>query len=405
MNFFLQFGHGMKQMSIDLAKKWGEATVILSPRDIKPDQLAQWSPSFLKNNVHTLFDPQMYYPHSNNPNLMKYRFWNTHVTTIANTSSHIDMEKILNSIIKYNQDAQTENIILPSPLIPYDGNISLWLEKWTKISKEIISVANIKGLNNSYYTLALPANILLNEESIIEEILFQIEKFDIKGFYIIAETPNRQYLVEEPLWLSNITQLCAGLKLDGRKVIMGYGNHQMLCLSCTGIDAIASGNFLNVRSFANKFEKTEEIKRKTNWYYNPMALPEYKISFLDVAYSEKMMQAMLPPKNMFSDFIAPLFNTKLKPSDIYISETDLFKHYLHCLYVQCKELTKTSFDESITSNELLLSNAEKRIAMLEKNAIFAQTRSFRDLIDVSKSVLIRLQEKRGFALAREWNNF
>ena len=93
----------------------------------------------------------------------------------------------------------------------------------------------------------------------VEEILFQIEKFDIKGFYIIAETPNRQYLVEEPLWLSNITQLCAGLKLDGRKVIMGYGNHQMLCLSCTGIDAIASGNFLNVRSFANKFEKTEEI--------------------------------------------------------------------------------------------------------------------------------------------------
>ena len=148
MNFFLQFGHGMKQMSIDLAKKWGEATVILSPRDITPDQLVQWSPSFLKNNVHTLFDPQMYYPRSNNPNLMKYHFWNTHVTTIANNGSHIKMETILDSIIKYNQDAQTKNIILPSPLIPYDGNINLWLEKWTKISKEIISIANTKGLNN-----------------------------------------------------------------------------------------------------------------------------------------------------------------------------------------------------------------------------------------------------------------
>ena len=43
--------------------------------------------------------------------------------------------------------------------------------------------------------------------------------------------------------------------------------------------------------------------------------------------------------------------------------------------------------------------------MLEKNAIFAQTRSFRDLIDVSKSVLIRLQEKRGLALAQDWNDF
>ena len=405
MKFFLQFGHGMKQMSIDLAKKWGEATVILSPRDIKPDQLTQWSPYFLKNNVHTLFDPQMYYPRSNNPNLMKYNFWNNHVSTIANEGLRTEMEKILDLIIKYNQDAQTEDIILPCPLIPYEGNKSLWFEKWRKISNEIISVANNKGLNNSYYTLALPANILLNEESIIEEILYQIEKFDIMGFYIIAETPNRQYLVEEPLWLNNIAQLCAGLKLDGRKVIMGYGNHQMLCLSCTGIDALASGNFLNVRSFANKFEKTEEIKRKTSWYYHPLALSEYKISFLDVAYSEKIMHTMLPPKNMFSDFIAPLFNTQLKPSDVYISETDLFKHYLHCLYVQCNELTKTSFDEAITANELLLSNAEKRICMLEKNAIFAQTRSFRDLIDVSKSVLIRLQEKRGFALAQEWNDF
>ena len=403
MNFFLQFGHGMKQMSIDLAKKWGEATVILSPRDIKPEQLAQWAPTFEKNNVHTLFDPQMYYPRSSNPNLMKYHFWNKHVTTMANNGSHIEIEKIIDSVIKYNQDAQTVDVILPSPLIPYEGNISEWLERWTKISNEIISVANYKGLKDCYYTIALPANILLNEESIIDDILYQIEKFDISGFYVICETPNRQYLVEEPLWLNNIAQLCAGLKLDGRKVIMGYGNHQMLCLSCTGIDALASGNFLNVRSFTNKFEKTDEIKRKTNWYYHPLALSEYKISFLDVAYSRKMLNTMIPPKNMFNDYIAPIFNATLKPSDIYISETDLFKHYLHCLYVQCKELTKSSFDETVNANELLLANAENRMSILEKNAIFAQTRSFRDLIDVSKSVLIRLQEKRGFALAQEWN--
>lgn len=35
MELYLQFGYGMKQLSIDLAEKWGKATVILSPRDIK----------------------------------------------------------------------------------------------------------------------------------------------------------------------------------------------------------------------------------------------------------------------------------------------------------------------------------------------------------------------------------
>ena len=38
MELYLQLGYGMKQLSIDLAKKWGKATVILSPRDIPPEK-------------------------------------------------------------------------------------------------------------------------------------------------------------------------------------------------------------------------------------------------------------------------------------------------------------------------------------------------------------------------------
>ncbi len=405
MKLYLQFGNKMKQMSIDLAEKWGEATVILSPRDISPTQLNNWSHLFKKSNVHTMFDPQLYYPLSNNPNLLSYSYWNKHVTTYASEGFTSTVEGIIDSILEYNKIAKTDTIIVPCPLISYENNIDDWFKKWKKISKEFIECANRKNISNAFYTLALPANVLLHGEDIIDDMLLQIEQFDVPGFYIIAETPSRQYLVEEPLWLSNIMQLCAGLKLDGRKVIMGYGNHQMLCLSCAGIDALASGNYLNVRSFTNKFEKREEIKRKTNWYYNPLALSEYKIPFLDIAFTSRKLDMMFPPQSMRNDFITPLFESKTPPSTIHISETDLFKHYLHCLHVQCSELSKNTFEETFNINELLLSTAQKRISDLEASGIFAQTRSFRDEVDVTRSALIRLQTKRGLALSQEWKNF
>ena len=62
MELYLQFGYGMKSLTLQLAQKWGGATVILSPRDISPMQLVNWSKDFEKNNVKTLFDPQLFYP-------------------------------------------------------------------------------------------------------------------------------------------------------------------------------------------------------------------------------------------------------------------------------------------------------------------------------------------------------
>ena len=51
MQLYLQFGYGMKALTIDLAKKWGGVSVILSPRDMSPKQLEAWSKDFAKNGV------------------------------------------------------------------------------------------------------------------------------------------------------------------------------------------------------------------------------------------------------------------------------------------------------------------------------------------------------------------
>lgn len=46
---------------------------------------------------------------------------------------------------------------------------------------------------------------------------------------------------QNPIWFTNLLSLVAGLKLLEKEVIVGYANHQMLALACTGVDAIATG--------------------------------------------------------------------------------------------------------------------------------------------------------------------
>ena len=105
----------------------------------------------------------------------------------------------------------------------------------------------------------------------------------------MAEHPTSDYLADDPLWLGNLLNLSAGLKLQGREVVVGYCSHQMLCLAAANVDAIASGTFLNVRSFStNRFQQPEEDSKgkRANWYYCPQALSEYKIAFLDLGFGK-----------------------------------------------------------------------------------------------------------------------
>jgi len=51
MELYLQFGHGMKQIAMDLSKEWKSTTAILSPRDISLAWLQTWKNGFEKAGV------------------------------------------------------------------------------------------------------------------------------------------------------------------------------------------------------------------------------------------------------------------------------------------------------------------------------------------------------------------
>ena len=115
MELYLQFGYGMKQLSIDLAEKWGKATVILSPRDIKENSLWKWCREFTAHNINLLFDPQCYYPKQNHKNLSMYGYHNlVNYTNIGKKDNVTKEEQLLTKIKEYNDIANTIEYIVPS---------------------------------------------------------------------------------------------------------------------------------------------------------------------------------------------------------------------------------------------------------------------------------------------------
>ena len=402
MELYLQFGHGMKALTLDLAKKWDHTSVILSPRDMTPEQLEVWSKDFEKAGVDCYFDPQCYCPKSELKRLAQYSYWDSNLNTnLQSSDTPIDSE--IKGIKYYNDVAKSKAYILPSILNPYS---SVWATSFMLQSKRFIEAAKrIMGDKPIYITLAFPKDFLIQNESVIEPILQEILDWNVDGYYVIAEALERKYLTDNPMWLSNVLHICATLKSANKKVIYGYGNHQMLPLALLKADAMASGTWLNVRSFTNRFVDLDEQKRKSTWVYYPESLSEYKMSFMDWAFNHGYLESMRSADKGFLDIsINKIFQSSAQPSATGFNETDAFKHYLCCLKHQIELLDKPSYKEAFGSYEMLLMTAEREIERLESKGVYAQARSFRDVIDVNRAALMQLDKGHGFSLGMMWKS-
>lgn len=400
MELFLQFGHGMKGLTLDLSKKWGGASVVLSPRDMTPLQLERWSKDFETNKVSCYFDPQCYCPKGDPKCLVNYKYWDTNLNTNLQAGMS-SIEQKLEYIKLYNDIAKTKAYILPSILNPYEAD---WDATFISQLKLFIKYAHKQMTDKPIFaTLALPKEFLVQSETTIEPVLQQILDLDVDGYYIIAEALDKKYLTDNPMWLSNIFHICAAIKILGKKVIYGYGNHQLLPLALIQIDAMASGTWLNVRSFTNRFINTDEQRRRSTWVYYPEALSEYKLSFLDWAFNIECLPTMQSKdKDFLDENINKIFKANVPPSSTGFNETDAFKHYLCCLKHQVGLLEKKTYEEAFESYAMILNTAEREIERLEKAGVYAQTRSFKNFIDVNRAAITRLDKNHGFALKMSW---
>jgi len=398
MKFYIQMGHGMQCICRDLSMLWNGATTILSPLNISEDKLSFFSQSLLKLNGQVILDPQMYSPRKYHKNLQKYSYWpKKDITNIELGEYKI----VLKSLYRINEQIQSEAFILPSSTT---GRIDeLWNNIQNAIANQAKQITNSKDL---IHTIALKSEVLSDEYQ-VEKIIQYTNQWNVDGVYIVCEHPERYYLVDKPLWVVNLLSLVAGIKRQGKSVIVGYTNHQMLCLSLAKCDAIAAGTFLNLRWFQPEHFETidgdNEKSKRTKWYYCPQAFSEYKLTYLDVAKKANLLSRMSPPKTMANTFSKILFGDVI-PSSTNYSEGDSHRHYLHCLKVQCELATKATYKETRDAHLALLETASRLTTGLRNEKIKGQDRDFSEIVDVIEAAISIFDKEYGFSLSKEWNS-
>lgn len=398
MDLYLQFGYGMMSLCKDLIKKWNGGTVVLSPRDLSKSQMDKFSRELSSINGRVVIDPQFYLPHANHGRLTSHEFWpNDYNTSLFSKSDITKMLLILKD--SYNDKFDSSFFILPS----FFGSIIN--NDWYNHNNLVVEASKGLGIKQErYLTISLSSAVLCSEDQ-IHLLLEYLEDIDVDGFYVVPEPPTKSYLVDNPIWLLNLLDLCAGMKLLKKKVVVGYSSHQMLCLALTKVDAISSGTWLNVRSFnTDKFNEAEEsVSKRSTWYYCPQSLSEYQIPFLDLAQRLGKLDALRTDTSFDSTYSDILFSGA-QPSSVNFNESYAFKHYLHCLKVQTSLSAKPTYIDTRESLKMQLETSNILTQDFNKSGIRGRDRDFSKVSDINLSAIDAFQQIRGLIMNLSWNS-
>lgn len=390
MRLLIQYGYGMKAMTEHLAGVLPSAGVVLSPRDIDQRSAISLSERVRKAGCSLFLDPQIYALSGGHELKVtpEYDFWPRVVDV-----TQVPWEDVVRRLEVVNGLLRSEAIILPSPYTKKIDNAYL-------AAQDRVVAASADKSRPAYLTLCLSPRVLSSEKD-LTVLLSKAEEWRVDGYYVIPERPDGDYLTDDPLWMSNLLRLCAGLKLKGKNVVVGYASHQLLALTCAGVDAIASGTYMNVRSFTmDKFlahSKKDYAKRKA-WYYCPQSLSEFSVQYLDIAFARQKLSAMRPLVSACKPYVEMLFSGR-RPSLSGFKEPDGFRHYLVGLAAQCAEVSsgrKFSVRYDMVKN--VYKAAAEILSFLHKYEIRGQSRDFEDFVDVSISALDMFKEDHGFLL-------
>lgn len=399
MELYLQFGHAMMEHCRTLLTAWGGGTVVLSPRDLKHNQLLKMGKDIAAiPGGECLLDPQFYLPRADHEKLTSHAYWPTDYQT-GMFWHGAPLTRLIGELRQLNSEIGCSRFLLPGLLAAHVD------DDWLAVQRAIVSEGQGSGFSGEVVaTIALSADAVRDADQ-VATLIESAEAWGAVSYYVVCEHPNGDYLTSDPNWLANVLDLAAGLRLMGARVILGYCSHQMLIAGAAKVAAIASGTWMNVRSFPqDKFKAAfdDDIKRKSVWYYCPQALSEYKIPFLDIAQRLGVLSLMAPPPLADGGYTAALFSGT-QPSAVEFGEQAAFRHYLHALKCQVAALPQGSFDEAVEAHQSLLVSAETLLERLHGANIRGQLRDFADIVDVNRAALGLFAALRGPVMRREWS--
>lgn len=401
MELYLQMGHGMMGHCYELINKWGKGTAVISPKNMNHEQILTFSQKINGCGGSVLIDPQFYIPRTSQGNLQNHPFWpdNFDTATFFNGSGLDVMIDVL--VNDYITPSNASGIIIPSLYLADEVS-----SDWDSVNGLIINSFDRHTLGlPKYLTLCLGVDILKSEEK-THELIEIVEDYPVDGYYIIPVHPNNDYLVDDMTWLLNLVDLVAGIKLNNKKVIVGYCSHQMLALGLAKVDAICSGIWLKTRVFPlGDFDEEDEsgFAQRRVWYYCPQSLSEYQIPTLDVAHRTGLLDQLKTDGSYRSEYAETLFSGA-QPTTVDFREPDAFRHYLQCLSVQCKESEKTTYEDTKEYLYLQFEAAADLTDYFRSNGIRGRNRDFANIADSNLALLDAFDAIRGLVYKTTWNS-
>ena len=395
MELYLQLGHGMQALAQELIKSWGNGNVIISPVNLQQDKLVAFSKKIQAAGGQVLFDPQMFYPKEGHLKLQAYDYWPAQGVSITSGDGHAAINR---ELLKINNLINSTDVILPG--IEMAEEQFTYGLNWMNSSASYFSQKTDKPL---LATLCLYPETIRNAAA-IEALVEQLKAIPVSGYYIIPHPSNNEYIVSDLSWVIGLLKLITCLKLAKKKVIVGYSNHQGLLYALANVDGIASGTYMNTRSFhPAKFKspKDDDIKHKSTWYYLPTAFSEYKATLLDVAMQRGYLDAFYSHGEFQNPYSEMLFKGA-QPSSTNYNETNSFKHYLHCLKVQCDMLSLDTYQETYAAYEFMLNTAENQMREFKRHGMSGQNRDFAPAVEANRVAMCANNEDYGFRLQLDW---
>ncbi len=180
MELFLQFGYGMMSLSKEFISSWGGGTVILSPRDLEPNQIEKIGADLSEINGKSLIDPQFYLPRADHHRLTSYDYWPKDYDTQG--FSERNRKLMLKALVGLNRLVGTNELIVPGERA--DVVEDLWLDSQNAL---------LKAAKNST-DKPLIATICLSSEAVrsneqINSVIQVAESQSIFGYYLVLEHP------------------------------------------------------------------------------------------------------------------------------------------------------------------------------------------------------------------------
>lgn len=115
------------------------------------------------------------------------------------------------------------------------------------------------------------------------------------------------------------------------------------------------------------------------------------------------LDAFVPQGEYKNPYSEMLFNGA-QPSSTNYNETNSFKHYLHCLKIQCSLLSRNNYDDAYSAYEFMLSAAENQIKDFKRRGMSGQNRDFAPAIEANRIAMCANDEDYGLRLKLDWGS-